>query len=252
MYNKTFRPFVFLFVIVALVSLACGIDWGTSTTEPPVQQPQQPQQPSQPQATEEPVQPSAQAEQFFTEEFDQSVDNWSYFLTHGDENAMNLIVEGGYLTFDLPAEGLWVYTLYDPYTYEDVRIDVRAENRGDNKNNISLICRYDEKDGWYEFNIENTGLYNILYGKWNDDMRGASYAKIADGGSNAIRSGKDVNEYTAICKGRTLILYINGKQVRSVDDNQRVLRSGQIGIGVSSFDRFPVIVDYDWVKVSQP
>jgi hypothetical protein len=49
---------------------------------------------------------------------------------------------------------------YDPYVYEDVRIDARVINRGVNNNNVSLVCRYTDS-GWYEFNIANNGLYWI-------------------------------------------------------------------------------------------
>ncbi len=131
-------------------------------------------------------------------------------------------------------------------------MDMTAENRGDNNNNVSLICRYNEDEGWYEFNVANSGLYQILFGKWDADKRHASYSKIADGGSNKIHVGKEINDYTAICQGRTLTLLINGTQVRSVDDNQNALRSGNVGVGVSSFNRFPVIVEVDTYKVSQP
>jgi hypothetical protein len=152
----------------------------------------------------------------------------------------------------LEGTNIYVYTYYSPKTYSDVRIDMTAENRGDNSNNVSMICRYDENEGWYEFNVANSGLYQILYGSWDADKRHASYSKIADGGSNKIHTGKDVNTYTAICQGRTLTLMINGSQVRTLDDNQNALRSGYVGLGVSSFQRFPVIVEVATFKASQP
>lgn len=64
--------------------------------------------------------------------------------------------------------------------------------------------------------------------------------------------GKDVNEYTAICKGRTLQLFINGYEVKTLTENRYALREGQVGVSVSSFNVLPVQVDIDWVKVSQP
>jgi hypothetical protein len=47
-------------------------------------------------------------------------------------------------------------------------------------------------------------------------------------------------------------LYINGTETRVFEDNQYVLRKGKIGISASSFDQLPVIVEYDWVKISEP
>jgi hypothetical protein len=203
--------------------------------------------PTEPSATEAPA-----SQPYFTEEFDGGLSNWSYFLTNGDENKMDLSTSDGSLVFDLQGKNLWVYVLYEPYTYSDVRIDARVDNRGSNNNNISLICRYDENEGWYEFNVANSGLYQILYGKWNNDKNKASYATVADGGSNSIHQGKDVNEYTAICKDRTLSLFINGTETKTVQDNQWALREGFAGISASSFNDLPVKVEYEWVRLSEP
>jgi hypothetical protein len=122
-----------------------------------------------------------------------------------------------------------------------------VDNRGTNVNNILLVCRKSE-EGHYLVNIANSGLF-AMYAY--DGTRG-SYARIADGGSNRIRQGKDVNEYTLICLGRTLSLYINGEDTRSYTDNQYTLRAGQVGVGVASEGQLPVKVEFDWVKVSQP
>jgi S1-C subfamily serine protease len=191
---------------------------------------------------------TGEASAYFTEEFDGLIPDWTYFLMSGDENKMDLTSGGGKLTFDLNGENLWVYLLYDPYIYTDVRIDVRAENRGFNNNNVSLICRYDEKYGWYEFNIANNGLYWIY--AYDETVK--SYTEIYSGGSTAIRSGKDVNEYTAICKGNTLALYINGVEARTITEKEFAFRDGQVGISTSSFDVLPIIVEWDWVTISEP
>jgi len=105
---------------------------------------------------------------------------------------------------------------------------------------------------WYEASIANNGKYWIYYGKWDSNRKTASYAVVADGGSNAIRTGKDVNTYTLICKDRTLTLLINEKEVRIVTDNQWVLRDGQVGVGVSSFGQLPVKVEFDLIEISEP
>lgn len=99
-----------------------------------------------------------------------------------------------------------------PYIIPTVRVEVRAENRGTNNNNISMICRYDIEEGWYEVNVTNGGLYNILYGKWDNSRTSATYTRLADGGSTLIKAGKDVNTYAFVCRGRTLILFINGEE----------------------------------------
>ena len=251
---------LFAFVaLLLLVSLAC-YGGGTPTsapTQPPVNneppvaaptdQPQQPQEPTTV-ATEPPVQTSAQ--DFFTEEFDGDISNWTYFTSKNDVNADDSGVvpttDNGFLVLDLP-KNLNVYVTYDPYTYTNVRLDVRVENRGTNNNNINLVCRYSD-EGWYEVAIANNGLYDLYA---YDAVKG-TYARLANGGSNKIKAGKEVNEYTFICNDRNLILQINGFDTKTYTDNQYVFREGQIGVGASSFRDIPVKVEFDWVKISEP
>jgi hypothetical protein len=193
---------------------------------------------------------STDAPDYFTEEFDGDISNWTYFTSKNDVKADDSGVvpatDNGFLVLDLP-KNLNVYVMYDPYTYTNVRVDARVENRGTNNNNINLVCR-SSKEGWYEVAIANNGLYWMLA---YDGVKGA-YAQLANGGSNKIKAGKEVNEYTLICNDRNIILQINGFDTKSYTDNQYVFRDGQIGIGASSFNDIPVKVEYDWVKISEP
>jgi hypothetical protein len=257
MRRNVFTPFFFVAVLVLVVGLACGLDRGGGETEvpapviqpTPVNPPQQPQtQPTQGPFT--PVPPVSR--RFFIEDFNASVSDWKTFVTRGELNQLNASVDGGYYIFELLERQVWGYALYTPETYADVRLDVVADNRGANDNNVSLVCRYSEDEGWYEASIANNGKYWIYYGKWDDNGTTASYAIAADGGSTAIRTGKDVNTYTLICKGRTISLMINGKEIRTVDDNLWVLRDGQVGVGVSSFTQLPIKVEFDSVEISEP
>ncbi|MCJ7583968.1 MAG: trypsin-like peptidase domain-containing protein [Anaerolineales bacterium] len=191
---------------------------------------------------------SGEAPDYFTEEFDGLIPDWTYFLMSGDENKMTLESGNGVLTFNLDGEELYVYVLYDPYTYTDVRLDARVENRGFNSNEVSLICRYDPDYGWYEFAIGNDGLYSI----YAYDAIAQGYETLYNGGSTVIHSGKDVNEYTVICSGKTLALYINGVEERTITENRFAFREGQVGISTSSFDVLPIIVEWDWVTISEP
>ena len=260
MKTKVLFPFVLFAFLVLAVGLACSINVGTTPTQaPPVQQqPTQPpvqQQPTNPPPPTQPpaptVPPATATEEtpaFFTEDFvSDSLPNWSYFLMKGNENEMSITTGDHILSFDLEGEDIWVYLMYDPYTYEDIRLDARAENRGKNNNNVSLICRYSNA-GWYEFNIANNGLYWILAFDSSDN----SYYTIFNGGSTAIRMGKDTNDYTIFCVDHTLALFINGIEVKTIDDNKYNFREGQVGLGVSSFDVWPIVIEWDYVTISQP
>jgi hypothetical protein len=111
-----------------------------------------------------------------------------------------------------------------------------AENRGRNSNNVTLVCRYSEdNDTWYEFNISNGGEYWIY-------AHVDGFQTVANGGSTAVRQGRDTNTYAATCIGNELTLYINGVEVNSVNENIHGLSEGQVGFGVSSFDILPIEV----------
>jgi len=259
MKGNSFKLFLSL-ILVFMTTIACvalsGGGGQSSGTLPTAQLPSL-------QTTATPV-PSSGGK-YFQEDFTSSLTNWSQFVVNGSKvpkggnsvlvqsafGNMSVGVKDGYLVFDLESPGQWIYAIYDAQQYDDVRLDVSAENRGNNDNNVSLICRYSPDQGWYEFNIANDGLYNIYYAQIQSDNT-VIYSKIADGGYNKIKQGKQTNQLGISCVGRTLTLFINGHQVRQLDDNQYVLKSGKIGISVSSFTDPPAIVGFDWVKISQP
>ena len=263
MKSKRSVPIIASAVLLLLVSLACGIGGGapsvppTEAYVPPAQNPTAiPPTDAPPEPTAEPPTatppPTEASQQFFTDEFDNGADNWKPFVTHGELSQLDMTPVDGKLSFDLKEKQLWAYALYTPQTYTDVRVDVSVDNRGENENNISLICRYDQDKGWYEFSAANSGLYWIYFGKWDSNGTTASYAVIADGGSNRIKQGLAINTYAMSCKGNTITVYINDKEIKRVNDTAHGLREGEIGIGVSSFRRLPVEVEFEWVKISEP
>jgi hypothetical protein len=255
MKNRISVLFAFM-ALLLVVSLACKVFSGTQSP-PDIQASDQPQltkppvQPTEPpvQPTEPPVQPSS-AQEFFTEEFDGDVSNWTQTVElnrdTGNKSDANITVDNGYLVFDM---GKWLigYMFYQPYKYANVRLDIRVDNRGTNVNNILLVCRKSD-EGHYLVNIANSGLFAI----YAFDGAKNNYARMADGGSTKIKPGKEINEYALVCYDKTLTIYINGSEVRSYTDNQYVYRDGQVGVGVASEDQLPVKVEFDWVKISQP
>ena len=185
---------------------------------------------------------------YFVEDFDGDISSWSYFLMNGNESLMDLYTDNSRLIFDLQGTYQWVYFLYDEYTYDSVHLDLYAENRGKNTNNVSLVCNYTDRDGWYEFNISNGGLYDILvYSEIDGD-----YYTLQSGGSTNVNMGRADNLYTAICDGNYLALYINGVFEKEVIDNRYNLRAGQVGFSVSSFDVTPILVEVDFFSIGLP
>ena len=215
-------------------------------------------------ATDTPAPASSSGGKYFQEDFNTNLNNWSQFLVSGAKIAkggtaelsksanMSVNVKDGYLVFDLEGQYQWAYAIYNPQDYDDVRLEVSEQNQAINQNNVSLICRYSLDQGWYEFNIENNGLYAIYFAQVQKDGTTVIYSKLADGGYSKIKQGKDTNQLGISCVGHTLTLYINGNQIKQLDDNQYELQSGKIGVAVDSFSDTPATVGFDWVKVSQP
>jgi hypothetical protein len=261
---KTFKPLLFLTSFVLIVGLACGALGGGGSDTPP-------QQPNNPPATQPPVQtepttapadtpvpqpPAPQVQQFFTEEFDSPLSSdWFTFTVTGSNSAdpekVTLETKGGKLSWDFESEQVYYYLFYEAFDYEDVTVEISAENRGKNNNNVSLICRYDPDVGWYEFNIANNGLYDIFYAEVQSDGD-ISYNLITNGGSNAIKTGRNVNEYSITCDGNELSLQINGDDVNKTKENTYNLSSGGVGVSVSSFDILPIQIEMEYFKVSEP
>jgi len=265
MKTKVLFPFVLFALLVLAVGLACSINVGTPATSAPPTQVQQPQQPQQqptnpppptnvPQPTVELPSATAETPAFFIEEFDGTTDinNWTYYITGPNSDkysdTVSLELNDGSLEVKVPETQLYVYMMYDPYTYQDVRLTMQAENRGANTNNVSLVCRYDsDANTWYEFSVGSGGdwyLYAVKDG----------YNTLYNGGSTALNQGKAVNQYGFDCIGNKLYLYVNGTQLKGspVTDTQYALKEGQVGFNVSSLDILDVEVDVDWIDIAQP
>lgn len=263
---KNLRPLLFLVTLLLVVGLACkfggGGDTPTQAPPPPTKEPIKVDVTSEP--TEVPVTeapaptepPVPEAQPFFTEEFDAPLSNdWSsqmfYDSQWSDKEKVNVGTKDGFLVWDLDSKAIVYYLFYTAFDYEDVQIEVQADNRGKNNNLVSLLCRYDPEVGWYEFNISNSGVYVIFYAKIKEGGK-VEYNRIANGGSNDIKAGLETNNYLVKCQGNELSMKINGADVITIQDKKYGLRSGGIGLSVTSLNVTPILVEMDWMKVSEP
>jgi hypothetical protein len=200
-----------------------------------------------PTATVTPLPP----ERYFTEEFDSSPAYWSILYASGDSSRIDLLNENSTLTFEIYSQNTWLYAIYGAFEYKTVHIETRIESRGSEINSMGLVCDYDEQDGWYEFNISNDGTYNVLYGQWLADGI-ARYTPVLNDTSNHIATGNSTNEIGLDCYGDIVQLYLNGKILRKLNVAHIGLAGGKVGLALGSFEEAPVILAFDWVKVSEP
>jgi hypothetical protein len=211
--------------------------------------------PTVPPPTSTPAPTSTPSGQYATEFDDPSelydwkifrVDSNSQRVVEGIPDKVTVEIDQGKLHVEIKKMWIWMYFAFETLTSSDVKLETEVTNLGRNTNNISLLCRYSDA-GWYEFNIGNDGLYNIL----RYDAGEQAYYGLASGGTTSINMGKGTNQYTVICEGDQLTLYINGgKPIKSVTDD--TFTSGNVGLSASAFDVLPIILDFDWMKVSVP
>jgi hypothetical protein len=190
-------------------------------------------------------------ERYFTEEFDTVPSTWSTLYASGDSSRVEILNENSKLTFEIYGPVTWIYTIYGAFEYERITIETRVESLGSEVNSMGLVCHYDEQEGWYEFNISNDGSYHVLHGQWLAEGI-AAYMPILDDTSAQIVTGNSLNEIGLGCDENTVQLYINGKLIRNLNVAHIGLTGGNVGLSLGSYEEVPVILSFDWVKVSEP
>lgn len=262
-------PLAFLAIFIFIVSAACNLPFGgdkSATDEPQIIVVTATPQKVNNLATAEPVvevteevteevatEETSYSDEplaYYVEEFDGDLGNFTYdVLNFGNDSSDDATIDAddGALKFINNGRDLYTYVYYEPYIYTDVRIDIEADNLATNDNSITLVCRYDEDLGWYEYNIDNDGEWTLYY---YDNVVAQRYVQLYDGGSTAIRMGRDTNTYTMICQGQEMSLYINGTFTHSFEHKD--LKEGQVAFGVSSYDSYPVKINVNWFEISEP
>lgn len=188
---------------------------------------------------------SASGDSYYESDFDAPLSDWVYFLMNGQESGVSADISDSKLKIDIQDPQTWIYFYLDPLDVADVGIGTRYENLGRNSNSVSLICRYSDQ-GWYEFNVAMDGTYNI----YRYDSTLGDYVALYSGGSTAINIGKDTNEIVAVCIGNQLTLVVNDTTVRTVTDKN--LKSGKVGLSLSSFDSTPIVGEFDYFVAIVP
>lgn len=252
--KKQFHPIAFVISIFTTVGLACqalaGGEAPTPTpnpTLPPIATattiPTIVPIPTRSEPTPKPV------KDFFTEEFEDEAffDDWFYFIVGpASEDNLKMDQEGDGLTIDLGELDMYMYYIYEPNAYADVKTTMVAENLGRNNNNVSMVCRLDFDGGkWYEFSVESGGLW-YLYAF--DD----GYNFLDSGGASSLKQGKEINEYSLECSGNTITMYINGNKLKTYTDNKYNLKEGNVGFNISSLNVLPIKVNIKSFDIAKP
>lgn len=254
------QRFMLLTLILLFISLACSLlTGGGEIVHPLDNENNMPFEPATPTATAVPpterptnipstATSTAAPQKFFKEEFDANSkpDNWAYFIASGDDSNFTIEQKNDGLIFDLGSRDLYVYYLYEGQVYENAALTLVAENRGVNKNNVSLVCRLDyENAEWYEYSFDSGGLWALW--AYQD-----GYNLLDNGGSNSLKQGLAVNEYAMTCDGNDITMYVNGEKLKTYTDRKYFFIDGQVGFNISSFDFLPVTVKVKSFDIADP
>lgn len=185
--------------------------------------------------------------EFFTTSFslNTNLGEWEFFENgEGDEDDLTITPSDTGLVFNLNDADLYVYYIYTPVRYEDVTVRIKAENLGQNTNNVSLVCRR-SGNVWYEFSITSGGV-------WYFYDYNSQYNQIDSGGTTAIRTGKSTNEYEMSCIGNEITLRINGETMKTLTLNNNLHVEGQVGFNISSLNVVPIDIKVIEFEIAGP
>ena len=171
--------------------------------------------------------------------------------TDQDEVSIKALENGLNLLINTPRTNAYVF--YDGGIYSDVNLQTAITSRGVNNHNAIVICRANDK-GWYEARVSTSGYFSVYrYDTEKHLAKKNPYTNFTqDTPSTSIFTGTDkTNVVQFVCKGNSLILNINGKEVfnRSVAD---FTEPGLVGVGGISEQNFSVDLIFGNIAIGQP
>jgi hypothetical protein len=132
--------------------------------------------------------------------------------------------------------------------FADVIIEVDASKvAGPDDNDYGVICRYQDENNFYFFEISSDGYYSI--GKYKDDqlvLIGMEKMQTSD----YIYQGQATNHLRAACVGSNLSLMVNGHLLAEVEDGDYSM--GDVGLIAGTFETPGVDILFDNFKVFKP
>ena len=132
--------------------------------------------------------------------------------------------------------------------FTDVVIEVDATKiAGPDDNDYGVICRYQDENNFYFFEISSDGYYSI--GKYKDNqLQLIGMEKMQT--SDVIRQGQASNQIRATCLGSSLSLAVNGHKLIEVEDIDFI--AGDVGLIAGTFETPGTDILFDNFKVLKP
>jgi hypothetical protein len=132
--------------------------------------------------------------------------------------------------------------------FGDVRIEVDAAKLGGpDDNDYGILCRYQGENNFYGFIASSDGYYGIVKMK-NGQLALLEQSQLQF--SEDIRRGQTTNHLRADCAGNNLVLFINGRKMAAVHDED--FQAGDVGLIAGSYQTPGVDILFDNFLVRKP
>lgn len=176
----------------------------------------------------------------FSDAFTPGQSDWS---TTTNDNGSRAYKDGQYQITVL-RDNYYLWSSYD-FGYDgDMIVEVEARvAKSTGESDYGILCRYQDKDNFYAFEISEDGYYTI----W-EAVNGQYYTLL-----DWTYSGMDFSDWTKItvsCVGDELVLAVNGTAVAQVTDDSHSY--GNIGLIAGTWDEPGLVVAFDNLIVYEP
>lgn len=183
-----------------------------------------------------------------TDEFDGDVDcGW---VEYEEPNGVTVEIRDGMMQMSSSQPGQFWWTNPGRNFADTVITTSARQASGPDNNAYGLICRYQSPENFYIFLISGDGYYAI--GKYQTGSDQIQY--LTGGGqyqyADEINQGVATNTIRASCMGNELSLSVNGILLDTVVDPTFV--TGDVGLGVTTFEPGTAVVQFENISVLQP
>ncbi len=279
------KRLLYLVLIFALISLSCQIGGGQQATEeivlptvelstvvsPPTELPSpEPTAIQEPTATREPTQPpvpkatpTEAKSPYYSMDFGGDLSDWSQVVLAGDPNKTYVRQVGNHLKFEVPSPETYVYVENDAFSYKNIYTETEFETIKNGANGIAMWCRGSSK-GFYELRVHTIGPQAGTYELFRYDFllkqqNKVPYVQLLKGigqvSTYDIHPGLGMNTIGMLCQGNEIRVFLNGVEQlinHEAPGKDDTLTEGTIGLGVMSFSKGSVEVDFHSLTVTEP
>lgn len=190
-----------------------------------------------------------QAGVIFVDTFEEN-ENCGWYLYDDESLSGSATITNGVLQISSSNQGEFWWTNPQIDSTDMIVAVTSRQVAGPDDNAYGVLCRYQNENNYYVFLISGDGYYAI--GKFQTGLNEIQY--LSGQGeyqfSEVIRQGNVENDIQVECVGNELTFVVNGVRLETVIDDS--FPSGNIGMGVTTFQEGGAVVQFDNVEVYEP